>query len=135
MKSPDIQLPTRKFLLLVPFVSFLLSTVPAPLPAATAGCSAEAALWIATLTSSKSDILQNHAEMKCDFSSKWMKEYAETADIHSREQMCTDLVLVWTHKECDYFRDYIEPEAYTPCKAWSRQMFNHCMANDIDWFP
>jgi hypothetical protein len=135
MIAPEPSDLARKTLLLVLIISALLSTVPVLLRAGTAGCTTEAELWIAALASSKSDILQNHAELKCEFSGGWMREYAETADENSRERMCTDLVLVWTHKECDYFRDYIEPLAYTPCKAWSRQMFNHCMANDISWFP
>jgi hypothetical protein len=135
MKSPLLKFQACKILLLVTVVSSLLSTDPVPSPAGTAGCTAEATLWIAALASSKIDILQNHAEMKCDFSSGWMKEYAETADLNSRERMCTDLILVWTHNECVYFRDYIEPEAYTPCKAWTRQMYKRCMENDIGWFP
>lgn len=48
--------------------------------------------------------------------------------------MCNDLVLIWSYKECVYFRDYLVPEAYEPCKAWSRQMYTRCLAGDAGWF-
>jgi hypothetical protein len=130
MKNPcQASFPATVWLILS-----LLVVIPAR--AAESGCSQAADAWITTLGDSQhDDIFQRHTRNNCSFSGKWVKRYAQTTDRTARARMCNDLVLIWTHKECGYFRDVINPEAYEPCKTWSREMYQHCMDNDVNWFP
>jgi hypothetical protein len=106
--------------------------------AAQSQCSSEAAAWIGTLnttlSSEKEMVLTSHSQAKCDFAAKWLKEIKDVRQRDKRERTCTDLVLIWTHKECIYFRDYVTTSSYAPCKNWTRDMFRHCMAGEIEWF-
>lgn len=99
-------------------------------------CSAAAEDWIAALPDKRrAELFRRYAGNDCEFAARWVKEYAGVSDIQRRDRMCTDLVLLWTHKDCNYFRDVIDPEAYEPCKEWSREMYRHCLEDDLDWFP
>jgi hypothetical protein len=107
-----------------------------PARATDSGCSQAADAWISVLGDSPNrDIFQRHARDSCKFSGHWVKQSAQNSNQAARDRMCNDLVLIWTHKKCGYFRDVINPEAYEPCKSWSREMFQHCMNNDVGWFP
>ena len=109
---------------------------PVAVLAAESGCIASAEIWIEQLEDrAHDDVFLSHTRWNCEFSGHWVRESAEVTNQSSRERMCNDLVLIWTHKKCNYFRDLINPAAYEPCKAWSREMFQRCMANDVEWFP
>lgn len=97
-------------------------------------CVTSSQSWIEQLSSSENDILFDHCLTRCNTSKQWMLEHQRKTSESGWRQMCTDLVLLWGHKECVYFRDYIEPSAYTPCKNWTVEMFNKCMENDTAWF-
>jgi hypothetical protein len=128
----------KRYLAIIPTAVWLLLSqlVVIPARAADNGCSQAANTWIAALGDARhNDIFRRHTRNNCTFSGKWVKQYEQTTDQTARESMCNDLVLIWTHKECGYFRDVINPEAYEPCKAWSREMYQHCMDNDAGWFP
>ncbi|MBM9606583.1 hypothetical protein [Desulfopila inferna] len=116
--------------------AFLLSSLLFPLApaAAQSGCFQEAIAWVDRLNSTRETILRDHAQSKCEFAAKWVKEIDDVAEKTKRERTCNDLVLVWTHKECIYFRDYVETSAYAPCKSWTRMMYRNCMSNDFEWF-
>ncbi|WP_143170772.1 hypothetical protein [Desulfopila aestuarii] len=96
-------------------------------------CYTAALQWIRTIETEKKDVLEKHALSGCAFSKKWIERYNGTSEA-SRESLCTDLVLIWTHKECMYFRDSVSPEAYDPCKTWSREMYTRCMEYEDEWF-
>lgn len=99
-------------------------------------CTAAAEDWIASLPDkNQAALFRRYARNDCEFAAKWVNQYAAVADVQRRDRMCTDLVLLWTHKDCNYFRDVINPDAYEPCKEWSREMYRHCMEDDLDWFP
>ena len=102
--------------------------------AAESGCLAEAAAWITALDSSKESILYNHCRESCRFASSWLKEIRDVEESQKRKRTCNDLVLLWSHKECIYFRDYVDASAYDPCKSWTREMFQQCMAGNTVWF-
>ena len=103
--------------------------------AATSGCIQAAENWISQLNDKKNtEIFQRHTQRNCQFSGGWVKESEDATSVSHRERMCQDLVLIWSHKNCNYFRDVINPEAYEPCKAWSREMHQHCIDNDVNWF-
>lgn len=95
-------------------------------------CSQEALKWIEEIDIEEPDILEKHALAKCQFASKWLN--GSQKDGSNRKRVCNDLVLIWTYKECIYFRDYITHEAYEPCKSWSREMYSRCMEYDDTWF-
>ncbi len=123
---------TRRIFYLA-IIAVLFST---PVVAATSGCVAAADVWIdAMKDGEKRRIYHDHARTTCRFSGQWIKAARDDKDPERRQRMCRDLVLIWAHKECNFFRDVIDPEAYKPCKAWTREMFGHCMDNDVDWFP
>jgi hypothetical protein len=101
-----------------------------------AGCVQDAQRWIDNLDDREnSSIFHNHVRSVCRFSGQWVKEAQDVHDRPRRERMCNDLVLIWAHKECNFFRDQINPKAYEPCKIWTREMFRNCMDNNVDWFP
>ena len=109
---------------------------PVSVPAAESGCVAAAQTWIEQLEDhADNDVFLSHTRWNCEFSGHWVRESAEMTYPSSRDRMCNDLVLLWTHKKCNYFRDLFNPKAYEPCKAWTREMYQHCMANDVEWFP
>jgi hypothetical protein len=115
------------------FVSYhLFSSLPAS--SAESGCINAAAAWIKELNSSNTKILQNHCQENCRFASSWVEKISNVRETQRRERTCNDLVLIWSHKECIYFRDYVDASAYHPCKSWTRQMFHQCMAGNTEWF-
>lgn len=121
-------------ILLIHTLLLLLTTTAGQ--AQESGCTNAANAWTIELNDAKhSEVYRNHARSDCEWAGKWVKKYAQVTDQANRERMCNDLVLIWTHKDCGFFRDVINPDAYTPCKAWSREMFKHCMDNDVKWFP
>ncbi|SDZ94821.1 hypothetical protein SAMN05660420_00840 [Desulfuromusa kysingii] len=112
----------------------LCSAIPAM--AVQSGCRQAADRWILQLNDPKNtELFQRYADNNCQFSGKWVKRSEDNTSKPQRERMCQDLVLLWSYKNCIYFRDVINPEAYEPCKAWSREMHQHCMDNDVQWFP
>lgn len=119
------------------FLLLCLSLLPCPVNAAASGCTDAAEEWIATLADNpgNTDIYRRHARFNCEFSGRWMHESRDLTEPSRRERLCQDLVLLWTHKKCNYFRDDINPDAYLPCESWVREMHRRCMANDADWFP
>lgn len=99
------------------------------------GCSSYARQWIQHLgQSSKRAILIRNTRSDCEFSAKWIKKNSAINNEQIWKRTCNDLVLIWTHKKCIYYRDYIDYNAYVPCKEWTRQMYNHCIDHDISWF-
>lgn len=98
------------------------------------GCVKAAENWIQQLNDKdNAEIYQRHTRINCQFSGQWVKEQEVSSASH-RKRMCQDLVLIWSHKNCNYFRDVINPDAFEPCSAWSREMHQHCIDNDVDWF-
>jgi len=105
--------------------------------ASSSKCARAAEGWISDLShldKSKRERLQSYTRENCSFAAKWQQELENISDRQRQRRTCTDLVLIWTHKECIYYRDYVTAAAYEPCKSWSRQMFRRCMSGDIDWF-
>ncbi|MBN1958431.1 MAG: hypothetical protein JXQ81_00780 [Desulfuromonadales bacterium] len=99
------------------------------------GCVKAAENWILQLNDKdNTEIYQRHTRINCQFSGQWVKESQEVSSASHRKRMCQDLVLIWSHKNCNYFRDVINPDAFEPCSAWSREMYQHCIDNDVDWF-
>ena len=122
------------FLFLI-FLLWLSLTPPQKVFASEPSCIQAAENWISQLNDKKNnEIFQKHTQRNCQFSGKWVKESVDDSSVLHRERMCQDLVLVWSHKNCNYFRDVINPDAYEPCKAWSREMHQHCIDNDVNWF-
>ena len=104
----------------------------APSYAAESACYSAASTWIETVSEGHA-VLQSHAKSNCEFAGKFIYKYPGRTEAE-RERLCYNLVLIWTHKKCIYFRDYISPDAYTPCKAWSREMFQQCVNRNDTWF-
>lgn len=126
--------PLLRFLFLA-ILLFGFKSGQAAAAAGDSGCVAAADSWIAELNDLRhTDIYQRHARFNCGFSGKWVQESVDVTDAPRRERLCNDLVLIWTHRKCNYFRDDINPAAYEPCREWSREMFRHCMENDVEWF-
>lgn len=120
---------------LLPVLAALLFLTPAGVARATdSACVAAAEQWIARLESPKSDILLSHARTRCDFAGRWLAAGSSEPGSNSHNELCTSLVLVWTHKECVYFRDDVDHQAYAPCETWTRRMHTQCMAGDSAWF-
>lgn len=115
----------------------LLTIFPSSQVLATqSGCHQAADSWISQLhDKDNTELFLRYTEENCNFSGDWVKRSEDVASKPQRERMCQDLVLLWSYKNCIYFRDVINPEAYEPCKAWSREMHQHCMDNDVNWFP
>ena len=113
----------------------LLAFAPHNLSAKTEpdGCFANASRWIAEIETDKGDILSRHAKDRCLTSGSWLGR-AMSEGGSAQKSTCNDLVLVWTHKACIYFRDDIHPDAYAPCKVWSREMYQRCLAGEGEWF-
>lgn len=101
--------------------------------ASTSSCGGEAAEWIQKLSSKKEKILMDHCLNKCRNSATWVEKLNEEK-LTDRDRSCKDLIFIYTHKECVYFRDYVDPTAYKPCKAWTRSMYGRCMEGDAAWF-
>lgn len=100
------------------------------------GCIQVGDAWVSGLDNPAGiEVLRRNVRSNCEFSGEWVKQSVDVEDPSRRERMCNDLVLIWTHKECGYFRDVHNPSAYEPCKTWSREMYRRCMENDVDWFP
>lgn len=79
------------------------------------GCFARALSWIEKIEVKDPTVLKTHAATKCRFADKWIRDFADRNG-SDRQRMCNDLVLIWTHKECIYFRDYVHHSAYAPAK-------------------
>ena len=126
--------PCKKVCLIASLLIFTL-TVPSLRAAQDSDCRKSAAAWILELDDAENtEVLLRHTQSNCEFSGKWVKDGELVQKVSRRTRLCTDLVLIWTHKKCGYLRDYINPAAYEPCKSWTRQMFEHCMDNDVTWF-
>ena len=99
------------------------------------GCATHARQWIQRLEHDLDyELLVRNTHSDCEFSAKWMEENSGSDSEQIWQRMCKDLVLIWTHKKCIYYRDYIHHSTYTPCKEWTRQMYSHCMDHDKNWF-
>ena len=96
------------------------------------GCYRNAMSWIEEIEIEDATALENHALSNCKSSKNWIDRYGNTGS--NRTRLCNDLVLISTHKECMYFRDYVSHTAYDPCKSWSREMYKRCMDYDDEWF-
>ncbi len=120
--------------ILTAFTILLCITSPEKVDAEIQNCTTSAQSWISQCNSPKVDILRDHSQARCVSAKQWMLENQGGKTESSWKQMCTDLILIWGHKECVYFRDYIEHDAYKPCKKWTAQMFKQCMANNLSWF-
>lgn len=117
---------------------FILLVFSCPLADATPSkCARAAEDWISALPhldKSKRVRLINYTRKNCSFAAEWQQKLDNMSDRQRQRRTCKDLVLIWTHKECIYYRDYVTAAAYDPCKGWSRQMFRRCMSGNIDWF-
>ena len=90
-------------------------------------CLGKARKWIEETGIEDSSTLQKHTATRCQFVDNMLSSSAnETAD---RERVCTDLVLLWTRKDCVFFRDYVSYRTYAPCMAWGREMFKECVGD------
>lgn len=98
-------------------------------------CTAYAQQWIDKLNkTSRRDILIRNTRSDCEFSAGWIKKNSKSNNENTWKRMCNDLVLIWTHKKCMYYRDYIDHNSYHPCKEWTRQMYHHCINRNFSWF-
>ncbi len=97
-------------------------------------CFLEARSWIAELPPEKGELMRNHARESCALSLNWLKDYGKIKEDSTLERVCTNLVLIWTHKKCIYFRRYFSPDAYEPCELWARSQYKHCINQDVEWF-
>lgn len=97
------------------------------------GCYESALQWITPLDGRNKDVLERHALLRCQFAVQWLARY-DGQSAPAREKFCKDFVLLWTHKECNYFRDDINHFAYEPCEIWSREMFGQCLDFNDAWF-
>ena len=117
---------------------FVLLNAFFPLPADAAeesGCVTAAREWIVELKDRGNEaLLLRYARNDCRFAAKWMAGNPGSGASGARRRLCNDLVLIWAHKDCGYFRDHVNPDAYDPCKAWTRRMFRRCMDDDRAWF-
>lgn len=99
------------------------------------GCSAYARQWIQQLDQdSNHELLIRNTRSDCEFSARWIKKNSGSDNEQIWKRTCNDLVLIWTHKKCIYYRDYIDHNTYTPCKEWTRQMYDYCMEHNESWF-
>jgi hypothetical protein len=99
------------------------------------GCTEYAWQWVNQIDQlSRSDVLIRNVQSDCQFAAKWIKMNSNSSSAASWNRTCTDLVLIWTHKKCIYYRDYIDPRTYEPCKEWTRVMYQHCIDQDEPWF-
>lgn len=119
------------------FIGLALSSARAS-QSGTSACFEAAAAWIEALPQAPAprtkEILLSHSRSSCRFADYWLKDMGKETTSSQRRRTCTDLVLIWTHKECIYFRDTIHAPAYEPCKSWSRLMYDRCMAGENLWF-
>jgi len=121
---------------IIAVITFMIISLQFPCPAHSYNqkdtCYQEAVEWIKDIDVDKKGVLEKQALSRCESARKWI---SQSENNHSgRERLCTDLVLIWTHKKCIYFRDYITYKAYEPCKSWSREMYKRCMAKEDLWF-
>lgn len=134
IRLPNKRLSLTCFVLLF----FTLQVLPCSVAAASPSkCARAAEDWINALPhleKSKRERLKNYTRDNCSFAAKWQQKLENISGRQRQRRTCNDLVLIWTHKECIYYRDYVTAAAYNPCKSWSRHMFRRCMAGDIDWF-
>ena len=99
------------------------------------GCTEYARQWINQIEQlPRADILIRNVHSDCQFAAKWIKTNSNSSSAASWNRTCTDLVLIWTHKKCIYYRDYIDPRTYEPCKEWTRVMYQHCTDQDEPFF-
>ena len=99
------------------------------------GCMVFARQWIEQLDRiQRYDVLVKNTRTDCESAAKWIRKNSGSTSETIWNRTCTDLVLIWTHKKCIYYRDYIDYKSYEPCKAWTRRMYEHCMSKEIAWF-
>lgn len=125
---------TQQFFVFLTFLLCLNLFPTLQVLAAKTSCIQAADHWILQLNDNNTEVFQSHTRRNCQFSGQWVKESEHLPSGPHRERMCQDLVLIWSHKTCNFFRDVINPEAYEPCKTWSREMHQHCITNDVQWF-
>jgi hypothetical protein len=113
-------------------VLLAIAFLATPSCAAESACYSTACNWIEQVSGGHA-VLQVHAKSNCEFAEKFIYKYPGRTQAE-RERLCYDLVLIWTHKKCIYFRDYVSSDAYTPCKSWSREMFQQCVNRNDAWF-
>lgn len=115
---------------------FLVVTFAGTPPAAEPGndCASTVLTWIGELDADDQALITRRTKTQCTGAARWMKEQTIGGNQQTKRQICQDLVLLWIFKECVYQRDYIERRAYEPCMAWSREMHQRCLADDLAWF-
>lgn len=97
-------------------------------------CASMLSSWIDDLDHDDRELITRRTHQQCSGAARWMKEQTLDAAEQVKQQICRDLVLIWTFKECEYQRDYIDRRSYGPCMAWSREMHRRCLADALDWF-
>ncbi len=98
-------------------------------------CTAAAKDWTARVKECDVSLLQKYAQMSCVNGRKRVAEYRGVEDAERRGNMCRFRVLLWAHTEaCLYFRDVVCPKAWEPCRQWSQELYERCMAGDGEWF-
>jgi hypothetical protein len=97
-------------------------------------CTALPPSWLGSLDQDDRELIIRRTRDQCLGAAHWMKEQTLDGSLQVKRQICRDLVLIWTFKECEYRRDYIDRRAYTPCMDWSREMHRRCLADDLAWF-
>ena len=99
------------------------------------GCVSSADNWIHQLKDVDYELLERHARSNCAFACSYVRDNTRLESENQKELICKDLVLIWTHQKCVYFREYVSPKTYDPCKEWSREMYRQCKQGQSDWFP
>lgn len=97
-------------------------------------CTSLAGDWFDGLDRDDRALLVRRTRDQCLGAAHWMKEQTLDGSEQVKRQICQDLVLIWTFKECAYRRDYIDRRTYAPCMNWSREMHRRCRADDLAWF-
>lgn len=130
--------PVWKTVLVVMLFLFGFLAVPYWCPAAEhqdSGCIVYARQWIEQLDRiQRHDVLDRNTRTDCEFAARWISKNSESTSETTWNRTCTDLVLIWTHKKCIYYRDYVDHNSYQPCKEWTRQMYQHCISREVSWF-
>lgn len=97
-------------------------------------CNAPPGAWIEGLDRADQELILRRTRDQCLRVAGWMKQQTLDGSEQVKRQVCQDLALVWSFKECEYRRDYIDRRAYAPCMVWSREVYRRCRADDLAWF-
>ncbi|MBE0584278.1 MAG: hypothetical protein IH612_11030, partial [Desulfofustis sp.] len=97
-------------------------------------CTALLPSWLDNLDRDDRELIIRRTRDQCLGAAHWMKQQTLDGGPQVKRQICRDLVLIWTFKEREYRRDYIDRQAYAPCMDWSREMHRRCLADDLAWF-